>query len=148
MARLFDTIEEAEIINKDKNTFSEFLKYFCLIILAIGIIISFENLVTIKQEKKSMRLVEQIVPDNDNLVCQKVKYSTSPKVDPDDTSDIFYEVYNSDGDKRYPKGTLVKFHYKYFQEVQIEGETYITIDKKQIQFHIKPEDVKRDILKR
>jgi len=98
------------------------------------------------KNKNNMELARIIEMDNGTILTRQVKYVTFKKTDPEDTSDIFYEVVN--GDKKYTEGMLVKFNHRFIQPQQIEGETYCVIETSQIQFHLKKEHVKADLLKR
>lgn len=93
-------------------------------------------------------LVKIIIPKNDHIICREVRYPTSEKIDPDDTSDIFFEVLNSNGDEEYEEGDLVKFPHRHNNMIQIEGVKYTLLDKKQILSVLKKEYVKEDIIKR
>mgnify|MGYP003440859773 CR=1 FL=1 len=98
--------------------------------------------------EKHMSLVQKIVPDNGKIITKEVQYRTAPKLNPDDTSDIFFEVINSGDCKTFVPGTLVKYNHRHKELVEIEGQTYVLIEKSVIHFHIKPEDVEKDIIKR
>jgi hypothetical protein len=150
MARLFnpeiveETIKESPI---RRTTPLDFF-YGCLIatmfisIVVMGLVKKKE----INKDKKIMNLAELLEMDNGNILTRKVKYETSKKRDPQDTSDIFFEVVN--GNEKYAKGDLVKFNHRFYNEQSFEGETYCIINTAEIQCHLKAEHVKKDILKR
>jgi regulatory protein YycI of two-component signal transduction system YycFG len=153
MAKLFDIneVEEEVVLEKASaksywNSSLLLLFLFIIIPILLGIVISMEKREEKNKNIESMELAKLVVMDNGHILTQKVKYETSKKIDPDDTSDIFYEVVN--GDEKYKEGFLVKFNHRFIQPQQIEGSNYCVIDAGQIQFHIKKEDVKEDLLKR
>ena len=148
MAKLFEPNQEEEIIPAKKKRFS-LSDLFSIIsvsfVILIAIIIVGEKEKKYKDEK-IMKLVEVIEMKNGNILTKKVKYETHKKKDPEDTSDIFFEVVN--GNDQYAKKDLVKFPHRFVNETQIEGETYCVIDPEQIQFQIKAANVKESLLKR
>jgi hypothetical protein len=85
--------------------------------------------------------------DNGSILTQKVKYETFQKTDPDDTSDMFFEVVNA-GESKYKNGDLIKYSHRFFNEQGIEAKKYCVIKEDQIDFHIKKENVKESLLKR
>ena len=149
MAKLFEQNNE-EVVPAKKKRFSLSDLFFISIIsvsfiILIAIIIVGEK-EKIYKDKKIMELVKVIEMKNGNILTRKVKYETYKKKDPEDTSDIFFEVVN--GNDQYAKGNLVKFPHRFVNETQIEGETYCVIDPEQIQFQIKVANVKESLLKR
>lgn len=121
----------------------------CVVVFSvIASVETLRQLIINSETKKHMNLVEKLIPDNGKIITQQVSYRTSQKLDPDDTSEVFFEVINSGNDEKYPPGTLIKFNHRHLEQVQIEGQTYTVIDKLVIHFYIKPEDVKTDIIKR
>lgn len=147
MAKIFDpdkSIPE-EVLKKRSSGF-KFSLLIAIIITIIVVFIAIEKKREIDKENKIMNLVELLVMDNGNILTQKVKYETSKKIDPKDTSDLFFEVVV--GNDKFKKGDLIKFPHRFFNETQIENKTYCVIDPDQIQFHLKAKDVKEDILKR
>lgn len=147
MAKLFEEIKEIPKPAVKSRSGLRFSIIFAIILAIILLFMVIEKKREIDKENKNMAsLVELLVMDNGNILTQKVKYLTKAKVDPEDTSDIFFEVVN--GNEKYTKGVLIKFNHRFVQEQQIEGITYCLIDAAQVQFHIKKEDVKEDLLKR
>lgn len=150
MAKLFEPNEEEEIIPAKTKRFS-LSDLFFITVISVSFIILIAIIVVGEKEKrykdkKIMKLVELLEMKNGNILTQKVKYETYKKKDPEDTSDIFFEVVN--GNDQYAKGNLVKFPHRFVNETQIEGETYCVIDPEQIQFQIKAANVKESLLKR
>lgn len=95
---------------------------------------------------KNMRLEELVVMKNGNILVKEVEYKNSEQTNPSDTSKVFFEVIR--GNEEYEKGDLVKFNHRYRDLQQLDGEEFCILDPKQVQFLIKKQDVKRDILKR
>lgn len=120
--------------------------FILLFITTIEIIVNHKHLNKMEEKPKS-ELIHKLIMNGGNILTQKVEYETSKKVDPDDTSNIYFEVCNA-GNSKIPVGALVKFNHRFIQEQQIEGETYFLIDYSNIHFYIKPEDVNKSILKR
>ena len=149
MAKLFEQNNE-EVVPEKKKRFS-LSDLFFISIISVSFIILIAIIVVgekekIYKDKKIMELVKVIEMKNGNILTRKVKYETYKKKDPEDTSDIFFEVVN--GNDQYAKGNLVKFPHRFVNETQIEGETYCVIDPEQIQFQIKVANVKESLLKR
>lgn len=149
MAKLFEQNNE-EVVPAKKKRFS-LSDLFFISIISVSFIILIAIIVVgekekIYKDKKIMELVKVIEMKNGNILTRKVKYETYKKKDPEDTSDIFFEVVN--GNDQYAKGNLVKFPHRFVNETQIEGETYCVIDPEQIQFQIKVANVKESLLKR
>ena len=149
MAKLFEQNNE-EVVPAKKKRFSLSDLFFISIIsvsfIILIAIIKKKKKEKIYKDKKIMELVKVIEMKNGNILTRKVKYETYKKKDPEDTSDIFFEVVN--GNDQYAKGNLVKFPHRFVNETQIEGETYCVIDPEQIQFQIKVANVKESLLKR
>lgn len=149
MAKLFEQKKEEVVpAKKNKPSLSDL---FFISIISVSLIILIAIIVVGKKEKeyknnKHMDLVELIEMDNGNILTKKVKYETYKKKDPQDTSEIFFEVIR--GNDKFTKGMLVKFPHRFVNETQIESETYCLIDPEQIQFHIKAAYVKESLLKR
>ena len=148
MAKLFEQNNE-EVVPAKKKRFS-LSDLFFISIISVSFIILIAIIVVgekekIYKDKKIMELVKVIEMKNGNILTRKVKYETYKKKDPEDTSDIFFEV---NGNDQYAKGNLVKFPHRFVNETQIEGETYCVIDPEQIQFQIKVANVKESLLKR
>lgn len=149
MAKLFDrtyTVNEAE---KIQTKFKDILFVFFL-----GVVVSLIIFVFINREKereiknKNMEsLIELLNMDNGSVLTQKVKYTTFEKTDPEDTSDVFFEVVNP-GESDYEKGDLLKYNHRFFKEQGIEGKKYCIIEKSQVDFHLKKRHVKESLLKR
>lgn len=153
MARIFEPNVEvvSDIYEQPQQPKSRFpgLTFAIVFAIIISIILMFvivEKKREIVKDKKMIQLIEVLVMKKGFVLAQKVKYETSKKVDPEDTSDIFYEVVN--GNEEYSNGTLIKFPHRFINETQIEGKTYSVIDTEQIYFHINKEDVKENLLKR
>lgn len=155
MARIFEnTIVEEPVDKKpalSKIAIAGLVFVFLVIATMFTVSLTYLAIPIINREKKEKinnrdMLVEVIEMENNSIMTQKVKYETSKKTDPDDTSDIFFEVIN--GNEKYPVGTLVKFPHRYLSPVEIEGKTYYPIEMNQIQFKINLKDVKTDLLKR
>jgi hypothetical protein len=155
MAKIFNNIrpEEPEDLPIGNNRkVSRVIDIIFKVVVALFLIIIMFFIVIKRGEKKEinkdkgiMGLEKLIIMKNGNILTKQVKYETSKKSDPKDTSDIFFEVVN--GDEEYLDGDLVKFNHRFIQPQQIEGAEYCVLDPKQIQFKIKKEDVKRDLLK-
>ena len=146
MAKIFDP---NYVLPEDKKEPSAGFAVTIMVVIVftiIMILMAIEKKREIDKEKKIMNLVELLVMDNGNVLTQKVKYATSKKIDPKDTSDLFFEVVN--GNDKLEKGDLIKFNHRFIQEVQIENKTYCIIEANNIQLHIKAENVKKDILER
>jgi len=154
MAKIFNpNTEPIELENLPKGNnrkVSVLLNYILgsVLILALGlfIIIIGGKKEEIDKDKGIMGLEKLIEMQNGNILTQEVEYETSKKIDPKDTSGIFFEVVN--GNDKFQEGDLVKFNHRFRELQQIEGKEYCVIDPSQIQFKIKKEDVKADILKR
>lgn len=147
MARLFvqdDTIPE--IPKKKRRGFKKIAWVWLVVCLIIIVFIAIGKKRGIDKEN-NMELVELLEMDNANILTQKVKYETFKKVDPDDTSDIFFEVVNP-GDSKYEKGDLIKFGHRFFKEQQVEGKKFCVIETSSIEFHLKKKHVKESLLKR
>lgn len=147
MAKIFDPNanipEEAE---KKPSSGLAVTIMVAIIFTIILVLMAIEKKREIDKENKIMNLVELLVMDNGNILTQEVRYATSKKVDPKDTSDLFFEVVNGNDD--FEKGDLIKFNHRFIQEEQIENKTYCLIPANQVHFHLKAKDVKKDILKR
>lgn len=149
MAKLFEQKkEEVVLAKKSKRSLSDL---FFITIISVSLIILVAIIVVGEKEKryknkKIMNLAELVEMKNGNILTRKVKYETYKKKDPEDTSDIFFEVVN--GNNEFAKGNLVKFPHRFVNETQIEGETYCVIDPEQIQFQIDLANVKESLLKR
>lgn len=146
MAKLFitETVEKpADITSKFRNiVFAFFLGG--LLSLIVFVFINREK----ERENKNMEnLVELLNMDNGSVLTQKVKYETFQKTDPEDTSDIFFEVVNP-GESKYEIGDLLKYNHRFFKEQGIEGKKYCIIERSQVDFHLKKKDVKESLLKR
>jgi hypothetical protein len=139
-----DIIEEEVIVDNKQGKVTLFLAIIFLVTVMFvsSLIINYN-----KNESKMEDLVQYVEMDNNNILTKKVIYETFKKIDPSDTSDVFFMVVN-DNDEKYSKGTLIKFNHRFIQEQQIEGNIYCIIEKSQIQFYIKPENVKESLLKR
>lgn len=155
MAKIFvkeSVVVEPEHLPKRNNReVSSFLLYFLysvgfVIIIMFFIIIMWGEKKGIDKDKGIMGLEKLVIMENGNILTRQVKYETSKKVDPKDTSDVFFEVVN--GNDKYHEGDLVKFNHRFREIQQIEGNDYVVLDASQIQFKIKQEDVKGDLLKR
>lgn len=153
MAKMFEQIEEEtqEKISPSKESRFSLVDYFFVFIISVSLIILVVIIVVGEKEKKYkdkkiMDLVELLEMKNGNILTRKVKYETYKKKDPQDTSDIFFEVVN--GNDEYAKGNLIKFPHRFVNETQIEGETYCVIDPEQIQFQIDSANVEESLLKR
>lgn len=155
MAKLFEQVEERETAPARFKRFS--LGFVLKAIYIVGVtgllvyltisIFMMEGKKEKDKNKNNMRLIELVKMDNGTILTRQVKYVTFKKIDPEDTSDIFYEVMNS-GESKYTVGTLIKFNHRFIQPQQIEGANYCIIETNQVQFHIEKEDVKADLLKR
>lgn len=147
MAKLFEPNKKKNYVWYNPNNF---FRLFSITIVFIALII----FIIVREEKrereninrKDMGMVHLLEMDNGNILTREVRYSTIKKVDPEDTSDVFYEVIV--GDKKYKEGMLIKFNHRFIQPQQIEGTNYCVIQADQIQFHLRKENVKEDILKR
>ena len=131
-----------------KHDRKSFIMACVLVFILIASVRILQQLIIYSEKQKNMILVEQIIPDNGKIITQQVEYATSKKLNPDDTSAIFFEVVNSGNDEKYPPGTLIKYAHRHMELTQIEGKSYVVIDKSVIHFYIKPEHVKKDIIKR
>jgi hypothetical protein len=155
MAKLFEQVEEREVAPAKHKWLSLGFILKCVYIVNIIGALAYLTInvfwIEGKKErdknKNNMELVQIVKMDNGKILTRQVKYVTFKKVDPEDTSDIFYEVLNA-GDSKFTVGTLVKFPHRFVNLQQIEGEKYCIIDPAEIQFHIEKEDVKEDLLKR
>lgn len=123
-------------------------------IFFLGVVVSLIIFVFINREKereiknKNMEsLIELLNMDNGSVLTQKVKYTTFEKTDPEDTSDVFFEVVNP-GESDYKNGDLIKYSHRFFNEQGLEGKKYCIIKGDQIDFHLKKEHVKESLLKR
>ena len=149
MAKLFEQKKEEVVpAKKSKQSLSDL---FFITIISVSLIILVAIIVVGEKEKKYkdkkiMNLAELVEMKNKNILTRKVKYETFKKRDPEDTSDIFFEVVI--GNDEYAKGNLVKFPHRFVNETHLEEETYCVIDPEQIQFQIKVADVKESLLKR
>lgn len=152
MAKIFVPTEptlEPEYLPEGKEvsqTMIKFLVGFSVVIMILFIIIIVGEKKGIDKDKEIMGLEKQVIMQNGNILTKQVKYETSKKIDPKDTSDIFFEVIN--GNDNFQEGDLVKFNHRFIELQQLEGQEYCVIDPSQIQFKINKEDVKADLLKR
>lgn len=149
MAKLFDTTGTIDKPVKVTPRYGGLLFVFLLIGL-VGLII----FVLINREKEREiknkymeNLVELLKMDNGSVLTQKVKYTTFDKTDPEDTSDVFFEVVNP-GNSSFKKGDLLKYNHRFFKEQGIEGKKYCIIEAGQVDFHLEKKDVKESLLKR
>lgn len=149
MAKLFQPTNIIDAPAKRSTRYGS--KYFVsfLIVLVSLIIFVFINREKEREIKnKNMEnLIELLNMDNGSVLTQKVKYTTFEKTDPEDTSDVFFEVVNP-GESDYKKGDLLKYNHRFFKEQGIEGKKYCIIEKGQVDFHLKKEHVKESLLKR
>lgn len=149
MARLFEPIET--IPEPPKKEFR--IKPFWTLLLAWVVVCSIIFMFMERGKKREIEnknmgnLVELLNMDNGSVLTQKVKYETFQKTDPEDTSDIFFEVVNP-GESSYEIGDLLKYNHRFFKEQGIEGKKYCIIEKSQVDFHLKKKDVKESLLKR
>lgn len=149
MARLFEQVEPVPEPPKKKFKIKPFLLLLLAWIVSCSIIFMFmERKKEREIENKNMgNLVELLNMDNGSVLTQKVKYETFQKTDPEDTSEIFFEVVNP-GESGYEVGDLLKYNHRFFKEQGIEGKKYCVIEKSQVDFHLKKKDVKESLLKR
>lgn len=98
------------------------------------------------KNKSEMKLVKLLEMKNGYILTRMVRYKTSEKVDPKDTSDVFFEVVN--GNENFEEGDLVKFNHNFFKETSIENEVYCSMDATQVEYRLKKEYVKENLLKR
>lgn len=149
MARLFDTTGTIDKPAKVTPRYGGLLFVFLLIGLVGLIIFVFINREKEREIKnKNMEsLIELLNMDNGSVLTQKVKYTTFEKTDPEDTSDVFFEVVIP-GESDYEKGDLLKYNHRFFKEQGIEGKKYCIIEKSQVDFHLKKRHVKESLLKR
>jgi len=143
MAKLFDTNTTILEHPKKRAPGLKFSIGFAILLSLIIVCLMVEK--KEKYKNKNKMLAELVIMDNGNILTKKVKYATTKKIDPEDTSDVFFEVIN--GNDNLAKGDLVKFNHRFIQETQIEGITYCIIDASQIQYHLKSEHVKTNLLK-
>lgn len=149
MAKLFDRTYTVDETEKIQNKFKSILFVFSLLVVLCLIIFVFINREKEREIKnKNMEsLIELLNMDNGSVLVQKVKYTTFEKTDPEDTSDVFFEVVNP-GESKYKNGDLLKYNHRFFKEQGIEGKKYCIIEMSQVDFHLKKENVKESLLKR
>lgn len=151
MARLFEQIYDESIPSEKNINFKKRMRLLFVPAIISSIIFAFivigEKRERDNKNKNMADLVELLNMDNGSVLTQKVKYETFKKTDPEDTSDVFFEVVNP-GDSNYSKGDLLKYNHRFFKEQGIEGKKYCIIEKSQVDFHLKQKDVKESLLKR
>lgn len=151
--RLEDKVDlnfEPEYVSEKKEKQGLFLYYSIIVlflVFTIFVVTLIVNNLNREKKERGMKLVELVVPKLGTVIAKRVSYPTSKKVDPDDVSDIFFEVINTN-DVRYAVGDLTKFNYRHVEEISIEGEVYNMLDGDSIKLKINKADVKEDILKR
>lgn len=85
--------------------------------------------------------LKKIETDNNYMVCRKVIYGVPSKIDPDDTSHIYYEVLVENPNSKWCPGDLIKFHGRFYEEQELFGHPVILIDYKLVQLGIKKENL-------
>lgn len=98
-----------------------------------------------------MSLLQVIKAKNGTILCKKVKYGEGIAYDPNDTSNVWFEVLVSSDEKEFKKnidvGDLVRYPPRLIVEEVIEGEKYYSFQKDNVSLIIKSEDVKKSLFK-
>lgn len=109
-----------------------------------------------------MNIVKSILALNGYLLCKKVEYGESQSMDPDSTSNVWYEVILSSKEKpslmdkillikpgpSIEPGDLVRFPPRHVIEEEIGNEIFYSFSKSLVTFIIKKKDVKESLIER
>jgi hypothetical protein len=138
-------------IGVSKNRSYEFSFWWKIYsIVFTGLVISILTIfyMSSEQESSSVVVLDVIKAKNKNMLCRKVNYNSFVKTDPKDTSDVYFEVTIPDPKGEYSQGDLVKFNYRFIEEVQVDGIVYCVLNPDNVQFVIEKKDVKNSLLRR
>lgn len=83
---------------------------------------------------------------NETLLCKKVCYGEGNIADPNDETNVWFQVSKSKSEKIVP-GDLVRSNIRHMTEHIIEGEYFYEVKENQISLIIESKDVKTDLFK-